>query len=170
VDFKDVIRAALDESSGDLRNALEGLTAEERRFQPTPESNHIDFLVWHLARVEDDWLQRFAQRTDTVWQTEGWYERTGLPEKESGVRYSVEQVVGLPRYEIETMLAYYDSVRESTLRYLEGLSHDDLNFCPRPDRRPGKTVAAMFSHVIVEQAQHTGQISYLRGVQWGAGR
>ncbi len=153
-----------------MKNALEGLTAEERRFRPTPESNHIDFLVWHLARVEDDWLQRFARRTDTVWQTEGWYERLGLPEKESGNRYSVDQVAGLPDYELYTMLAYYDSVRASTLQYLDGLSHDDLETCPRPDRRPGKTIAAMFSHIIVEQAQHTGQIAYLRGVQRGAGK
>ena len=29
------------------------------------------------------------------------------------------------------------------------------------------TIGKMFSHVIVEQAQHTGQVAYLRGLQRG---
>ena len=42
---------ALDEYLTELRRALDGLTPEERRFQPSPDSHHIDFAVWHMARV-----------------------------------------------------------------------------------------------------------------------
>ena len=170
MDFKDIVRMALEEYLGDLRKALEGLTAEERRFQPTPESHHIDFAVWHMARVEDDWIQRFARGAGTVWQSEGWDARCGLPSRDSGVRYTAEQVAALPEFDIGEMMAYYDSVRRSTLAYLDALSGSDLDECPQPERRPGYTVAKMLAHVVVEEAQHTGQVAYIRGMQRGLGQ
>ena len=170
MDFKDIVRLALEEYLGDLRKALDGLTAEERRFQPTPESHHIDFAVWHMARVEDDWIQRFARGAGTVWQSEGWDARCGLPSRESGVRYTAEQVAALPEFDVAEMMAYYDSVRRSTLAYLDTLSESDLETCPQPERRPGYTVAKMLAHVVVEEAQHTGQVAYIRGMQRGLGQ
>ena len=167
MNFKDIIRMALDEYMSELRRALDGLTPEERRFQPDPESHHIDFAVWHMARVEDDWVQRFAQRTDAVWNRDGWPDRLGLPAKGSGHGYNAEQVTGLPSFDIDQMMAYYDAVREATLRYLDGLSEADLDATPHPERRPGYTVGKMFSHVIVEESQHVGQIAYIRGIQRG---
>ena len=167
MDFKEIIRMALEEYLGDLRSALDGLGAEERRYQPGPDSNHIDFTVWHMARVEDDWVMRFAQRTDTVWQSEGWAEKLGLPERDSGFGYTAEQVAGLPAFDSDDLMAYYDSVRRHTLQYLEGLTPDELERCPHPERRPGYTIGKMFSHVIVEESQHVGHVAYLRGLQRG---
>ena len=158
---------ALDEYMGELRRALDGLTPEERRFQPDPESHHIDFAVWHMARVEDDWVQRFARRTDAVWNRDGWPDRLGLPAKGSGHGYNAEQVTGLPSFDIDQMMAYYDAVREATLRYLDGLSEADLDATPHSERRPGYTVGKMFSHIMVEESQHVGQIAYIRGIQRG---
>ena len=167
MDFRELIRMGLDEYMEELRNALDGLTPEERRFQPTPEAHHTDFAVWHMARVEDGWINRFAQRTDQIWQREGWHRKLGLPEQDSGFGYTAEQVANLPRFDLDDLMVYYDSVREETLRYLEGLSAEDLDTCPNPERRPGYTIGKMFSHVIVEEAQHVGQVAYLRGLQRG---
>ena len=58
MDFRDILKAALSEYMEDLKRALDGLAPEERRFQPAPESNHIDFIVWHIARVEDSIVNR----------------------------------------------------------------------------------------------------------------
>ena len=167
MDFKDIIKMALDEYMSELRRALDGLTSEERRFQPGPDAHHIDFAVWHMARVEDDWVQRFAQRADTVWKGGGWPSKLGLPERDSGFGYTAEQVASLPQFDIDDMMRYYDAVREDTLRYLDGLSQDELETYPHPERRPGYTIGKMFSHVIVEESQHVGQIAYLRGLQRG---
>jgi uncharacterized damage-inducible protein DinB len=167
MDFKHIIKMALNEYMDELRKALEGLMTEERRFQPGPDSHHVDFAVWHMARVEDDWLQRFAQRTDSIWLRDGWDKKLGLPEKDSGFGYSAEQARNLPAYDMEEMMAYYTSVREETLRFVDGLTQDDLDKCPHPERRPGYTIGKMFSHVIVEESQHVGQIAYLRGIQRG---
>ena len=165
--FKQIIKMALEEYLEELGKALDGLTPEERRFQPTPEAHHIDFAVWHMARVEDDWVQRFARQTDSVWIQEGWHDKLGLPEKDSGFGYDAEQVANLPAFNFDDLMAYYDSVRTATLGYLDDLAEETLEVCPQPARRPGYSIGKMFSHVIVEESQHVGQVAYLRGLQRG---
>ena len=39
---------------------------------------------------------------------------------------------------------------------------------PNP-KRPGYTIAEMFSHLMIEEGQHLGQVAYLRGIQRGLG-
>ena len=167
MDSRDIVRMALAEYLGDLRKALDGLTPEERRYQPTPEAHHIDFAVWHIDRVEDEWVQRFALRTESVWKRDGWDARLGLPERDSGFGYTAEQVAGLPVFDFDALIAYYDAVRAATFAFLDGVTHEDLERCPHPERRPGYTIGKMLSHVIVEESQHVGQVAYLRGLQRG---
>ena len=45
--------------------------------------------------------------------------------------------------------------------------HDDLDHAPGRVYRPEYTIGRMFSHLVVELAQHTGQVAYLRGLQRG---
>ncbi len=167
MDFKAIVRMALEECFDDLRKALDGLTPAERRFQPRAEANHIDFLVWHMARVEDSWIHPFAQRVPRIWQRDAWYQKLGLPEEDSGFGYTVEQVTTLPHFRFADLMAYYEGVRQETLQYLGGLTAADLVRRPDPERRPGYTIGKMLSHLIVEESQHTGQIAYLRGLQRG---
>ena len=167
MDFKDIVRMALDEYLAELRTALSGLTPEERRFQPTADAHHIDFAVWHMARVEDGWVQGFALGADAVWERDGWDRKLGLPASDSGFGYTAQQVSDLPGYDHDELMSYFEAVREATLGYLDEISDEDLESCPQPERRPGYTVARMLSHVIVEESQHTGQVAYLRGLQRG---
>ncbi len=166
MDFKDLIRIGFDAYLSDLKGYLEGLSPEERRFQVTPETNHIDFIVWHMARVEDDFFQRFARRATTVWQRDNWFGKMGLPEKENGFRYTSEQVANLPAFEMEDLLAYYDAVRVETYKFLDSLSEADLATEPHP-RRPGFSIGDMFSRVMFEESQHVGHVAFIRGIQRG---
>ena len=45
MDFREIVAMALVEYMSELRRALDGLTSDERRFQPSPEAHHIDFAV-----------------------------------------------------------------------------------------------------------------------------
>ena len=165
--FKDVIQMAINEYMNDLRKALKGLSKEERRFQPDVSSNHIDFTVWHMSRVEDKWIHEFAQRTDTIWERDEWYKTLNLPKDESGYEYSSQQVVNFPDFDFKILMDYYLSVSHATLQYLGSLADKNLNTCPDDDRLPGYTIGKMFGHIIVEESQHLGQIAYLRGLQRG---
>ena len=167
MDFREIVRAGLEEYMEELRSALDGLTADERRFQPDPQAHHIDFTVWHMARVEDRWVQRFARRVEQVWDRDGWSQKLGLPARDSGFGYTAQQVAELPTFDFDGLMTYYDGARRETLEYLEGVTSGDLDSCPHPEERPGYTVGRMFSHLIVEESQHVGQVAYLRGLQRG---
>ena len=167
MESKQIIRMGMEEFYEDLTKALEGLTPEERRFQPGAESHHIDFTVWHMARVEDTWVQVAARDMESVWSRDGWDEKWGIPASEGGYGYSAERVRDLPRFSQSDIAEYYESVRRETFVYLDSLSEDDLDRVV--DRGYGRsvTIGWIFSHLIVELAQHTGQVAYLRGLQRG---
>ncbi len=167
MDVKESLQIGLGEYWDGLRKALEGLTAAERRFQPNADANHIDFIVWHMARDEDGEIHTFAQRTGEIWQCDAWDQKLGLPPGDSGFGYTVEQVANLPQFDMVDCLAYYEAVRRATLRYLDGLTPADLARCPHPERRPGYSIGRMLTHLIVEGSQHLGQVAYLRGLQRG---
>ena len=157
---------ALDEYTDELRRAVEGLTPAERRFQPTPDSHHIDFVLWHMARVEDNWVQEFGRGVGSVWERGGWAAKLGLPEQGNGWGYTAEQVAELPQFDLELLNEYAEAVRAGTIEFLDGLSPDDLDRFPDP-KRPRACIGSMLSHVIVEESQHVGQVAYLRGIQRG---
>jgi uncharacterized damage-inducible protein DinB len=168
--YKDAVLNGLDEFLQDLKKAVDGLTAEELRFQASPTSNHITWLVWHMSRVEDNWLTRVSG-TDSVWDTGSWAGKTGVTGDEytRGNNDTMEEVVALPDVPIPTLLEYYDAVRVRTLGVLDGMSEDDMAITHENPRYGAVTNAWIFGHIIVEEAQHLGQIAFIRGMQRGLG-
>jgi len=164
---KELIRIGLDEYFNALPMLLDGLTKEERRYQPTPESHHIDFAVWHMARVEDNWIHQFAKGTEQIWIQHSWYRKLELPRDGTGYGFTSDEVKTLPVYDIDVLMSYYRIVAQETRNYLTQISQDQLNYCPEPDKRPGYSIGQMLSHIIVEESQHLGQISYIRGMLKG---
>ncbi len=158
---------ALAEYSEDMARALDGLTPKERRFQPTLDSNHIDFLVWHIARVEDGWINTYARRTQTVWEQGGWAGRLGLPEEGGGFGYDVDQIRSLPEYDPVLLTEYAQAVRETTLAYLEQSTPEEIGRPRDVGWREPYCVGSALSHLLVEECQHVGQIAYIRGVLRG---
>tara|TARA_B100000809_G_scaffold192894_1_gene191779 strand:+ start:147 stop:659 length:513 start_codon:yes stop_codon:yes gene_type:complete len=167
MDFRDVIKMGLEEYMQDLKKALDGLAAEERRFQPGPDSHHIDYAVWHIARVEDGWMNRGIRRGPQVWERDGWAEKLGLPERDNGFGYTSEQLANFPAYDPGLLMEYYDAVRVDTLLLIDSLTDTDLERPPNPERDAQNTIAKILAHVLIEEAQHVGQIAYLRGLQRG---
>ena len=176
MDLKSFIEQTLDECKRRLYRTLQGLTPEELRWRPGAEANSISFMVWHVARVEDRWLHRFAQDTTEVWQRDDWFQRCGLPEHETGVNYTAAQLASFPTVELSPLQAYFDAVRQETLDYLRGVEAGELDVHPQripfPEvsKRPlpdDFTVGRMFRQLIGEENQHLGQIAYVRGLQRG---
>jgi uncharacterized damage-inducible protein DinB len=153
---------------------LRGLTAEELRWRPGSEANPIGFLVWHVARVEDRWLARFPQDSTEVWIRDGWAQRCGLPESDTGVGYTTEQVMHFRMPPLADVQAYFDAVRQETLAYLQRLDASELEVTPKRSPFPEVgglpddfTIGRMFRQLIGEENQHLGHVAYLRGLQRG---
>ncbi len=126
------IKQTLEESKRRLYRTLRDLTPEELTWQPGPESNSIGFIVWHIARVEDRWLARFAPaNTPEVWIRAGWAQRCGLPEGDTGVGYTAEQAAAFRMPPLADVRAYFDAVRQDMLTYLQGLDPSELDVAPK---------------------------------------
>ena len=172
------IEETIEEFRKRLCRALEGLTETELSWQPDPEVNSIAFIVWHIVRVEDRWTHWFAQGVDDVWVREGWHQKFGLPERDTGIGYTAEQVGEFPALGGEDLKSYFEDVRVDTLGFLRDLSSADLELVPgrAPFRdHPGPvasfgtpfSIGRMYRQLIGEHNQHLGQVALLRGMQRG---
>lgn len=163
--FRRVLAREFDEYYDGLRKALVGLTPDERRLQVGGEANHVDFLVWHMARNEDETVSA-CSRTKTVWREDGWYLRWNLPDSGDGCGYTVEEVRRLPQIPASDLDDYYREVRARTNCFLEIVTASVLDELVWEDN-PEVTVGQILGHLVVEQSQHLGQIAFIRGLQRG---
>jgi uncharacterized damage-inducible protein DinB len=165
MEAKEIIQASLDESWGYMTRALEGLTQEEIAWTPAPHSNSIAFVLWHLTKAEDFWVNCVIKRGSEIDTTEGWRGKLGTPD-DGGTGFSEEQLQAWPTPKLKDLQAYAQAVRKKTLAFVDSVTPEKLLEVPEPDR-PGETVGGILAHLITEIALHVGQIDYLRGVQRG---
>ena len=165
MEAKEIILASLNESWGYLTRALGGLTQEEITWTPAPHSNSLAFLLWHVTRAEDFWVNDVIRRGSTIYETEGWRERLSTPE-DGGTGYTEEQLRAWPTPKLADLLGYAQAVREKTLAVVDSITSGDLPEVPRPEY-PKDTIGSILAHLVTEIALHVGQIDYLRGVHRG---
>jgi hypothetical protein len=146
-------------------SAVDGLSAEQLAARPDPEANSIAWLVWHLARVQDDHIAEVAG-TEQVWTSAGWAARFGLPldDSEIGYGHSAEQAGSVRVESPDLLTGYLADVSDATSRYLAGLSGDDLDRVVDERWDPPVTLAVRLASVLSDDLQHAGQASYVRGL------
>ena len=168
MDFRDILKLALKEYEDEAKRLLEGLTQEERRFMPSAESHHIDFAIWHSIRAEDALLNYGAKESEQIWIKDEWYVKFGIPAADGGGRYTINQVKDMPPLAVPNLIQYYDAVRKETLAYVDSVEPRELDVRSPFERLhiqfPGITKGQVLSHIVVETAQHLGQIGYIRGI------
>jgi hypothetical protein len=67
MDIKELIAGTFEDYWSRVDAALDGLTSEELAWTPDAACNPISFIVWHMARVEDRWIQYFARGSEDLW-------------------------------------------------------------------------------------------------------
>lgn len=151
-----------------VRAAVEGLTTEQLAQRVAPEANTIAWLVWHLARVEDDHVSDLAG-TDQIWTSDGWASRFGLPFEESVTGYG-QSSQEVARVEVSAALlsGYYDAVHERTVGYLDGLDEVRLGDVIDDAWDPPVTRAVRLVSVLNDTTQHVGQAAFVRGLLDGS--
>lgn len=166
IDFRHVTLQALDDYDRQLKQALRGITLEEARWMPAPDSNHILWTLWHMARMEDMWGQRYLAGREELWTREKWFERLRHRPDTNGFGDTIEQVRDFPDVTVEEVEAYRAACREAVIQVIQALTADEL-----PKRHEANwdgprvpTVAWVLARIPVECSQHTGQIAYIRGM------
>jgi hypothetical protein len=147
-----------------VHGAVDGLGETTLVARPTESANSIAWLVWHLARVQDDHVSKVADAKQT-WTTDGWHERFGLPfgPEAIGYGFSAEQV-GQVRASAELLTGYYDAVHARTVAFLGGLGGADLERVVDESWDPPVTLGVRLLSVLGDDLQHVGQAAYLRGI------
>jgi hypothetical protein len=145
--------------------AVDGVAPDRLVEPPSAGRNHIAWLVWHLARVQDSHVAELLE-SDQLWATGDWAGRFGLePDPwNTGYGHAASEVATVRPESPEALLDYLGAVSERTNAYLGKLVPADLDRIV--DRRftPPVTLGVRLVSVADDCLQHAGQAAYVRGL------
>jgi uncharacterized damage-inducible protein DinB len=148
-----------------VRRAVRDLSTDQLGHAPVEGANTIGWLVWHLARIQDDHVAE-AQGADQVWSSGDWPARFGLPPGtlDTGYGHTPDRVAAVRPESWRTLVEYYDAVHARTVAYLEHLGDEDLDRVVDERWDPPVTLGVRLVSVLNDDAQHVGQAAYVRGL------
>ena len=166
MELKEHIKSDLDGLKRGTTRVLNTLTQQELMWRPACGCNSMGLILFHVAKHEDWFMQANLHRKPQVWESGKWYNKLNMVLSETGSHYTIDQVNAFPVPDMNNLLAYYEDVRTKTLDYLNGLTPDSFD---KKVKLPfGEfTLAGVFSDLVSHTAQHTGEMSYLRGMLRG---
>ncbi|MBW0088082.1 DUF664 domain-containing protein [Pseudonocardia sp. KRD-184] len=145
--------------------AVADLTPDQLAWRADPEANTVAWLLWHLARVQDDHVAGLAG-SPQVWTRDGWSERFALPfdDAEIGYGQDTDAVAAVRPGSVDLLTGYLDAVLDRTGEYLRTLGETDLDHVVDADWDPPVTVGVRLVSVLDDDLQHVGQAALLRGI------
>ncbi len=150
---------------GLVRSAVRDLTPEQLRQPPAPGANPVGWLVWHLARIQDDHVAEVMD-VEQIWAAGRWAPRFGLAahSMDTGYGHSPREVEAVRPASAQALIDYYDAVHGRTVAYLRTLSDADLERVVDDRWDPPVTLGVRLVSVANDDAQHVGQAAYVRGL------
>lgn len=160
----DVLTEGFGRLDGLVRTAVAGLDEAQLAERIGPQANTVAWLVWHLAREQDAQIAEMSG-TDEVWIADGWAERFALPldPTDNGYGNSAQQVAAV-RASAELLVGYAQAASAASLRYVSGLTDDQLDEVVDPGWDPPVTRGVRLVSVLDDAIQHAGQAAFVRGV------
>jgi Protein of unknown function (DUF664) len=164
MNVSELLTDALGRVPDEVSAVVAGLDEDALAWRPDADANSIAWLVWHLARVEDDHVAEVAG-VEQAWLADGWADRFGLPfaVTDHGFGHTSEQV-GQVRASGDLLAGYYQAVAARSAAYVEGLAPGDLDRIVDTRWDPPVTLGARLVSVVCEINAHAGQAQYLRGL------
>ncbi|MBC7269449.1 MAG: DUF664 domain-containing protein [Streptomyces sp.] len=162
---KDILIEAYARIQEEVHAAVEGLGLDDLNTRPSPDSNSVSWLIWHLTRVQDDHIAD-AFGLDQVWLTQDWQKRFNLdlPRHDTGYGHSAARVAKVRVDSGDLLTGYHDAVHEQTLTALRGLTAGDLGRIVDERWDPPVTLGVRLVSVLSDDLQHVGQAAYVRGL------
>lgn len=138
----------------DLWTTLEGVPGEvlSSPLIGGPRFQCINDLVFHIAGVEDGWLHYTIQRDEPIQTT------TPIIKDIQDGPFCAEIPLG-------TLLDYWRSVEQGTLKYLAALTEDELDRLVDDSPTDRFNLDGILWHVMIHEMRHTAQIVLLLRMQ-----
>ena len=148
-----------------VQQTVSGLGAEELNARLDPAANSIAWLVWHLARVQDDHVADAAD-LEQVWLRDGWVGRFALPldPKAIGYGHTIEEVAAVHVEDPALLIDYYEAVHRQTVGYVRNLRDEDFDRIVDRSWNPAVSLGVRLISVVGDTMMHVGQAQYVRGI------
>lgn len=150
-----------------IREAVSDLTLEEWNAVPAGNGNNIAFLVWHIARTEDNILRFILQGRSPIWNEENWHEQLSLPKRPQGTGMSAEEARNLRINDIALFMTYVEKVWSEYKAYLASITDGGAELSARILKvSPLGEMPAILAigQVCISHAfTHYGEIALIRG-------
>ncbi|MBW0117473.1 mycothiol transferase [Pseudonocardia abyssalis] len=161
----DVLADAFSRVRDSAHAAVADLTAGQLAWRADPAANTVAWLLWHLARVQDDHVAGVAG-SPQVWTAQGWSERFALPfdDAEIGYGHHAADVAAVHPDPPDLLTGYLDAVLARTGEYLATLTDTDLDRVVDEDWDPPVTLGVRLVSIVDDDLQHVGQAALLRGI------
>ena len=171
MDWKELLEDAYNRVPWLIENVLNELTPEDIDWQPSPDTNPIGWLVWHLTRQQDAQIASLIGE-EQLWIRDGWHERFGREQepRDVGFGFEPEQVAAFKSPDNKILLGYLKASVARTLGYLKGLTQEDLDReLDEPQYSPLPTLGVRIISILDDCILHAGQAAYVRGLRQGKG-
>ena len=152
--------------------ALDGLDHATIAHTPAQQCNSIAWILWHMSRVVDTFVNTRFRSEPQIWIADGWHQRFGMDDdpEDRGVGWTAERVASWQPPDRSVLIGYYQAVRAAANGYLSSVADAELQemkvISPVPEPR---TVANALGQMVWDAVAHGGQIAYLRGFYRGMG-
>jgi len=172
MESKELLKAGLENVKRTVDRTLDDLTHDEVSWHPRTDANSIGLILFHMARSEDSFINRLIQGKPQLWETGKWYEKLNKELGDGGNRYTEEQVAGFVVPDLKGLQMYTDAVRKQTLDYLAKVTPETFDReveMPQMGsvKRPPIAVGILLLMNVTHLSQHSGEVSYLRGLKRG---
>ncbi|HTR70465.1 MAG TPA: DinB family protein [Mycobacteriales bacterium] len=161
--------SVLEDAYGRIKESIHGvangLSDADLLHRLDRDANPIGWLIWHVARVQDDHVVEGAAGGEQVWVAHGWSERLDLPYDVRAHGWGMtSEEVGQFDASVEEVIGYYDAVHEHVLTYLDTLTDTDLDRIVDTRWDPPVTLGVRLVSVLDDSLEHAGQAAYIRGI------
>lgn len=168
----DSVMWALERNWDMVGAALEGMDYETMTSRPQEHCNSIAWILWHMDRVVDIFINSRLQSKPELWVRDGWHLKYGMNERERLMGLSLDDLTQWTAPPREVQTGYFEAVKSSAKEYITSLTVEDLaqrvTFPPTAQTQD-HTVATALGQLVWDNVAHGGQIAYLRGLLGGMG-
>lgn len=145
---------------------VDGLSADDLLWRPSPDANHLAWLLWHLSRQQDAQVAALVG-DEQAWDADDFVSRFDLPYPPDAHGYGMSPAVvgAFPSVDPGLFGEYQQATFERTQQALSGLGPEDYDRVIDDSWDPPVTIASRLVSVLDDAAKHLGQAEYLRGLR-----
>ena len=168
----DAVMWALERNWEMVESAIEGLDNKTMDSRPADHCNSISWILWHMNRVVDVFINTRLQFKTQLWVSHGWYQKFGMEKQAKVMGRSEGEIVTWVAPPLEAQLGYFEAVKAAARDYINSLSAEDLDrrvTFPPEAQTQDHSLATALGQLVWDNVAHGGQIAYLRGLYNGLG-